>query len=436
MKSNITSGLPTLTRWTATVCALALFASVAARAQDSFKIGPFGVRSQVSSSVNWTDNVNNTKLNTEDDYWFTVSTNHHAATRLYDRHDFFLSTGFGTKQHPERKDLNSVTPINLTTGLNLNYDKYKFRFADTFSYQSQASDQLFAAGTARVDTFSNTFVADAAATLRPWGFGLKYLHSNTWYGTTNGQNAFNPEPSSRDLINADVDYSMRVWRGLTGVVGLAYVINWNNGEETESLRGKIGVSGPLTPNLDLDAVAHFAITGTTYYRATMTYRSGLARKLRYSIKAGALVTESLVSSKKVVSLILTTNITLDSQLEFPPRTTHAFDFNVSPRDVTVHDQAEGGVSFSERISATYRIAHRLTDRITLNPFFRFTRQRTFGATTNETVEFFTAGMGTGYQLTRKFSLGANYSYISRNSNLGADREYDRNTVSLSGTYVF
>lgn len=416
-----------------------VFIAVTAHAQDSFRIGPFGVRSQVSSSANWTDNINNASGGKEDGYWFTVSTDHRASTVLAEKHSFYISTGFGVTHYPERRDLNSVTPVNLTTGLNLNFDKYKYAISDQFSYQSRASDQFFAAGTARVDTYSNTFRASAKADLSPWSFGLSYLHTDTWYGATNGQDQFNPAPSTRDAIYSNADFSFRAWRGLQGSIGAGYNVDWSDGNRTESLVGRVGLRGPLTPKLDLDMLATFAITGKSRYRADLTFRSAITTKIQYSIRAGVLVTQSEVSSKHRVSMILDTQISFAEGVEFPRGVRHTVTISVSPFDLASDEQGVSGYAFVDSVAIGYRMDYtpRIFQRITISPFVRYGQTHSRAPSgIRENTRTFSAGVGAGYPITRKFSLGANYTYTNRQSNLGSAREYESNTVSLSGTYVF
>jgi hypothetical protein len=112
----------------------------------------------------------------------------------------------------------------------------------------------------------------------------------------------------------------------------------------------------------------------------------------------------------------------------------------------------GGVDdLTATYARTYTVSvnptYQLTSKMTLNGTAQYQDLSFFGNTgfvnTNTTSgtlagrhdKISTLGMGLGYQVTRVFSMGLNYSWSHRNSNV-ADGDFDDNVVFLSGSVTF
>jgi hypothetical protein len=334
--------------------------------------------------------------------------------------DFFIgpyvSAGFLlplTKNHVIQFDLGggyryyvrngSASSLNIAPNTHLDYTVYiddvRVTFHDRFSIQVDPVTRGEIAGQAQVQSFRRFvnavgFTADWQATRR-WGFFAGYDYSID----RSLNETFQQIDRDAHTASAGINYTLSS-RVKTGVLGSYTTESYNQRIQNNGQTFTVG------PSLSVKVSPFLTFGGSAGYTVSTYDRSGTVQD---------------DSSYRG----MTYQTTVEHQLN--RNTSHSLRFS----------QSAGlgfGSNFTDTWSVQYGVKTVLTRSINLNGIFAYENLRASGRGGEQSGRYLIY-LGTGYQLTRLWSMGLSYSFSLRDSD-ARDHSYLQNRLTLDLTRRF
>ncbi len=362
-----------------------------------------------SLAAQWNDNINLTETGKESDFIILPTVGLFMTYPLTERNLLQINITGGYSEYVEHPHLSSWY---LSTGSGLSFDFYikdiLFNIHDQVSYIQNASQNPQVAGTGSYGTFDNTAGLSGNWTLKHTDLTLGYDHQNTLSTTA----AFDQTDNSTDTgyTRAGYKWNPKLTTGLEGTVAhTAYDQN------------------ALNDNTSYSAGAYGTWHPSAYFQTEL--RGGYTLE-QFQQTSTQLQTSDLGSW--YVDLNLTHHLT--DTFSYYLDAGH----NINPglqSDATEYSYVNASVTWN------------FIRNFSLSPNFSFQHGTSgIGSTINltpgnpnnllsseEVYNWYVAGLGLNYNLTKRITVGCNYQFTGRTSSL-PNRGYNQNVIGIQISY--
>ena len=367
----------------------------------TFRKGDFRVSLSPSLGVDYNDNIDLAERNAEDDFIFRPMLNATMSYPVTQQNLLMLNVGIGYDDYLEN---NRYDTWRLTTGTQLSFDMFikdfRINLHDYASYSRDASQEASVGGRGSGDLarLNNTIGILASYSLRDMFFSAGFDHQNVW----SMDSSFQSQDRATEIFSSQAGYVVN--RVLTG--GVEGTASWTAYDEpllNDNTSYTVGLFGTWTPG---KAITVSPRVGYSFYQFDQTsrlIRTDDANSWYFDITATHAITQ-----------VISYSLSVGHEMRPGVQSDLTEEWYVRPN---VRWAAFEHLTFSA--SAGYQHGSQ--------------GQANIEGNLEETYDWFNAGIGADWPFAKRFSLGMNYRYTKRVSDLGS-REYDQNLVSLTLTY--
>ena len=368
----------------------------------TFKAGDFKLLVTPSLELDWNDNINLSRDNTEADFILIPSIALNASYPISTYNLLNLSVAFGYDKYIEHDKLSRWY---LGSGSELSFDVYVkdfwINFHDRFQYSQDAAQEAAVAGSGSgsYGTFQNTAGLSGTWDLEDVTLTLGYDHQNT----RSLSSQFNQMNNSSELVVARTGLQFNP-KLTVGVEGTATFTTYDQAVLNDNQQYSAGIYGDWRPG------SYFSVQPRVGYTI---FESGQTSS---SVKGGNLASWYA-------------NLTLAHQV------TDFLSYSLSAgHEITPGIQSDAIEDSYIRPSVDWNVIKDVTLQTSL-----FYEHGTEGGGQQASLlennfDWYGGGLNLSYSLTKKVRISLNYLLTLRSSNV-ASREYTQNLVGLQITYT-
>lgn len=374
----------------------------------NIKAGPISARFGAGLGFEYNDNIGVNSSGGQSDLIIRPSANMSVSWPITEYNQLNFTASVGYQKYVSHSQFDNFF-ITASPDTGLSFDVFigdvRVNFHDRFSYQQDPLGQASVSGgvnngnnnTAGFGTAQNTVGLSADWDLNKLTLSAGYDHNNIFYI---GSVATQQDSSSEYFF---LRGTLMVRDGLnTGLETTVGLTSYEQNVQNNSRQLTIGpfVNWRLSEFLRLSARAGYLTT--TYERTGVTANSSETPNY-YG------------------------NLSIEHTLN-----------NFINHQLTIGESVSQGVNSDSvaTFSVNYGLSWRAFRATSISPTFSYEHGKEAGLnTTSQTFDRFSAGIGFGYQITRKLSSSLRYSFTSKTSNL-AGFNYTANSVALNFNYSF
>jgi hypothetical protein len=366
----------------------------------TFKSGDFRLLVTPSLALDWNDNINLSRDNTESDFILRPLVALNASYPIGTHNLLNLSVDFGYDKYINH---NEFSQWRLDSGSELSFDVYVkdfwINFHDRFQYSQDAAQEAAVAGTGSYGTFQNTAGLSGTWDLEDIVLTLGYDHQNVMSLASQ----FNNMNSASEMVVARA--GLRVHPKLTvGVEGTATFMTYDQAVLNDNKQYSAGIYGDWRPGSYFSVQPRF---GYTIFESSQT--------------------SSSVTGGNLTSWYA--NLTLAHQA------TDFLSYSLSAgHEIRPGIQSDAIEDSYIRSSADWKV---IKD-VTLQPSLFYEHGKEGGGQQASLLEnnynWYGGGLSLSYSPMKKVRISMNYRLTLRSSNV-ASREYSQDMVGLQITYT-
>ena len=367
----------------------------------TFKSGDLRMLVTPSVGLDWNDNINSSDTDKESDFILKPFVQFDLTYPLTQVNLLAVNLGIGYDYYFDHHDESS---LRLQTGSGLSFDIFVKDFVinlhDRMSYTRDSSQEPAVANTSDFANFENTIGILTSWNLAKGTVSLGYDHQNT----VSPESQFNSQNSAAEMLLARATYLVhpQVQAGLEGTVSFT---DYTQPTLNDNTAYSIGPFVSWQPGSALQVV----------------FRGGY---VFYDFKQTSALIKAQDLSTYYVDLTVTHNAT------------ELFSYSFSAgREVNLGVQSDTTEQWYLRPSVTWH----LFKNISLNTGVSYENgnqgdQGLGGGSIEEHFNWLGATVGVNWPFMKRLSLGANYRFTFRESNL-PDRGYNQNMIGLTLSYI-
>ncbi|NQU10249.1 outer membrane beta-barrel protein [bacterium] len=375
--------------------------------------GPFGMEIGAYLELEYTDNVNSSEDDLEEDILLrvgpTLSGTIQLSPYLSGGQPLVLSIGlnlgFAWSLTGNRTDTFS-SPVSLSIVLPVYIESWTFILSDTFSFTNDPLESSLGYGDSDIKSFSNIASINTSRQFGRLAWGLGVSRDDIWYPDTPDEDVTSHQFSVTPSYMLTRRYSV-FWQNTYGIVDFAGPTR----RDSTGWSSLVGVSGQLTRH-----VSGSASVGWSHSTLEPVNLPGN------------------VSGEDNIDG-LSSQVNLNFARPLRPNTVYSISLYRSPGVTAVMRDSD----ITEITGVTLQLAHRLSRTLTLSPTVSYEYLRDLGdkipGVKQETAGIIRLGVGLDRVFTRKLNGYFRYIYQTRDSSLNG-QSYDVNRVTFGLHYTF
>ena len=388
----------------------------------NFAVGPFRLSLAVGAGIEFNDNINLSENHRESDFIFRPVLNLDATWRMTEINTIHIAVGATYAKYFDHSELDSdgvIISPNSELALTFMAGPVKITLRDRFGYQEDTYDIPDLSNAARYARYENQAGIQIDYGMNPWTtITVGYDHYNLWSTKDN----FDLQDRAIDTIF--VKPSFQVTPTVKVGVNAAYSwINFDSADRSDATNLLIGpfVEWQISPYTNLYLEAGYQMMD---FNGSSDFSSDFIDVLNLNPDDARAVRGVLNDNEDSNSFYV--------KLEINNHPTQYFEHRLLASKTTeVGFSSDFYDIYHIEYSADWRI---MQDKVQLGPTLFYEYYETSGDV-GENAHRFGAAFGVRYHFSNSITLGLDYRYIYKDSNL-AGNDYYQNLAFLSLYYKF